>query len=598
MKLKRALCCCIIVLLLFPLICTFRVSASFSMPEVLDGVENLCLSYTFNPTAADYGRQTEAYFLPYVGYCQSNGAYTDSFMDSYLFLPHVTYGPSGGTMYRSETPAIASDWNAYVIDLFKRGYNVDALNSAVETVGDLLGNPELSVSVFFTCLYPKKGQMDFGSLGGTALNFTNLEDRKKAVRWMVDEQLSLFQSGRYSHLQLRGFYWFEEDLLTWDPEEIELVRYFNDYVHSLGYKTIWIPYYCASGWQYWKQYGFDVACMQPNLMWSSEYLPNRVSDCIEKIEAYGMCMEMEMDWNATSWKQGFYFSYLREGIRSGVSEAIKMYYQGGAPGTLYYACYSSEASARAVYDLTYRYAKGLLTEEEVQPVGFSIQLPEEYRMVSVGKPYTATVAYTGDGSLEYQDVDGTELTNGVLVGDILSTEWHGFHVSRQEADGGFSITLDLGKTMHRLAFFGLIFGRDLSCGIDLPRDIYIWVSEDGNSFRQIGTIKDGTCDYGWEQVTLETEGISARYIRATFSKGDVNFVFCSEFLVGQEKYLAGDLDEDGILSAYDAVLMLQYFAGEVTADCALVDINEDGSVGAEDSVFLLQYLAGMDPAYP
>ena len=56
------------------------------------------------------------------------------------------------------------------------------------------------------------------------------------------------------------------------------MEYTKNYVHSLGYKLIWIPYYQAWGYDRWKENGFDVACVQPNYSFAKVANKQRLYD--------------------------------------------------------------------------------------------------------------------------------------------------------------------------------------------------------------------------------------------------------------------------------------------------------------------------------
>ena len=63
-----------------------------------------------------------------------------------------------------------------------------------------------------------------------------------------------------------------------------------------------------------------------------------------------------------------YESYLFYGYKTGYMNALKTYYQGAGPGTLYDFCYADTASEkgkylRSLYDLTYRFIKGNYSNE-------------------------------------------------------------------------------------------------------------------------------------------------------------------------------------------------------------------------------------------
>ena len=57
----------------------------------------------------------------------------------------------------------------------------------------------------------------------------------------------------------------------------------------------------------------------------------------------------------------------------------------------------------------------------------------------------------------------------------------------------------------------------------------------------------------------------------------------------------GDTNGDGEITAADAVLFAQHFAGWATnIDLSSMDLNNDSYVNATDLVLLSQYLAGWD----
>ena len=249
------------------------------------------------------------------------------------------YGPSGARMHlEAGNPTKAIDWTTYVDDTFYNNANVDALESAFGKTKAALGDTKSKAGVFFTLLYPSTEATNFGSLGGRNLNFSKLEDRQYAIKWMIDEQIKRFEQEGYKNLDLVGFYWLEE--FTAASGDDKLLKYASDYLHSKGLKFIWIPWYKANGYEKWQSYGFDVACMQPNLMWLGYHDPKRVEDSVKLSEKYGLCMEMECDGRVyTDEYFGRYLSYLEGGMNSSMMDAVKMYYQDGKTAVYYQACY-------------------------------------------------------------------------------------------------------------------------------------------------------------------------------------------------------------------------------------------------------------------
>lgn len=517
---------------------SFSASADFpNAKEAMNGYENLCLTYTYNPNAANNGRHLPEDLKPYVGYYDQEGNLKDFFFDSYLFLPCVTYGVSGARLhYDTNNPTKAIDWEDYVNDTFYEGTNVDALETAFGEAKQQLGNTDKKAGVVLTVLYPAYGQKDFGSLGGKTLDFSKLDDRKYAIKWMIDEQLKLYNERDYKNLELIGFYWLEEYLVTYGNKEENklLYQYTADYLHSLDLKFVWIPWYQANGYKEWNDLGFDIACMQPNMYWEQIPTPNRVADTVEECKLYGMGTEIEIDARALASAEYYnrYLDYLEGSLQNGAMNTVKMYYQDAKSGIYYRAWSSSEERARSIYDLTYKYARGTLTQEDIDKFRSPVfKLPEGVNWRSKGKKYVASRAYSDGNGAGYQNIDGKELTDGVIGASELDTEWHGFHNTLLDDDGRMSVTVDLGAIYKDLTHFIAHFSHIQNYGIDDPADVRIAVSTDGKAFTEIAAPELQYNDIA-AYVIYHCEPLTAQYVKFSFVNSKANFVFCSEVLAG------------------------------------------------------------------
>ena len=320
-------------------------------PDDFLGVNNMLLSYNHDPASASGGKTTAEEYMPFVGYYDRGGKLADTFFDSFLFLP---YGA-----YVNEENGDFTAWNAYVDNVFAEDANVNALSEAAERVSEGLGR-DVRVRVFFSILYTWPDKTSFGDVDGDGVieDFSKAEDRKKAIKWIIDEQLARFEAGGYDNLDLLGFYWYEEQVTYTDPHELELIRYASDYVHSLGYKLMWIPWYCAPGYTDWKELGFDMACMQPNYAFSGQATVERLYDNAETTRRLGMCVEIEIGQYDAQADILRYKEYLAVGAETGYMDAVKCYYQAGMPGAFYAAWKSADPFVNSVYHDTYLFAKG------------------------------------------------------------------------------------------------------------------------------------------------------------------------------------------------------------------------------------------------
>ncbi len=339
----------------------------YIMPEDFLSVHNVLLSYHCLEEEGQHtedGLITVEEYLPYVGYYNEAGELVDTFFDGYLYLPYTrfNYGDYARTL---------AGWQFYLDDIYMQDRNMSALNQAVGQVSSALSLSDYRCTVFTSILYPWETLSDnktlntFGDIDGDGTNdsFDALENRKKAVRWMMDQEYSRFHGGAYENLVFGGFYWFEESLSVNSSEEKELILFAADYAHSLGVKLFWIPYYCASGYERWEEYGFDLACMQPNYMFTTSGDSSLLQYTAEKTNSLGMCVEIEMNSVSNSQDVSRYMEYLAAGAKYGYMNSVKMYYQNGVPGAFYYAYLSENPYQRAVYDLTYQFAKEIFTAE-------------------------------------------------------------------------------------------------------------------------------------------------------------------------------------------------------------------------------------------
>ena len=337
---------------------------SYLTPAEAYGIDNiLCtpICKLAGDTDKEIGMMTADEFMYYVGYYE-DGVLKDTFFDSFVFSPANEYTTE-------EKQRTFEGWKEYITCQFTKERNLDALNTAAGIVGDELGIDNYKVNVFLPILrtWPtdKAGNTNvFGDIDGDGVNedFSDIKDRKKCIRWMIDTQLNLYSQANTEHLDLKGFYWHEEVIfmLTDDMDE-ELIKYAADYVHSLGYILLWIPYYDAEGYNHWREYGVDIACLQPNYSFMSAYDEARIYSAATKARLYGMSVEIEL----SSWKYTenivHYKQYLEMGVKYGYMDAVKVYYLGMIPTDLTQALQGNEYTA-SIYRDTYLFSNGMLDD--------------------------------------------------------------------------------------------------------------------------------------------------------------------------------------------------------------------------------------------
>lgn len=334
--------------------------------EQFDGVSTVMLSYHAQLTESfghdEAGLITAEEYLPYVAYLDKDGNIKDTFFDGFIFLPYGVFNRDGFVY-------TARGWQHFVDDMFYPDRNMNALDECVGTVGNALSKSDYKVSVYTAVLRPWSDK-EFGDIDGDGKNedFSKLEDRKKAVKWIMDAEYSRFNEGNYSHLTFRGFYWFEEEIYYDDPLELETVRYAIDYAHSLGVKMIWIPYNGENGYYDWELLGFDLASFQPNYMFGRTFGSGFVYDVAQKAQNYNACVELEMSVSDSYNNLCRFYEYLRAGVETGYMNSVQIYYQDGVPGVVSDAYNSGNQTLRKLYDDVYLFSKGEyrpVSEEEI-----------------------------------------------------------------------------------------------------------------------------------------------------------------------------------------------------------------------------------------
>ncbi|MBQ9847993.1 MAG: DUF4855 domain-containing protein [Clostridia bacterium] len=319
--------------------------------SVLGGAKDITLVYH------NSGTINENYFLPYVAYLDENGDIKDTMFDGYLFLPSTGELPSGGRPYGTN---IASDWEYLFDDIFASDRGFAALDRTAETVKKALGLSELKLKVFATIPHMDDTLSEFGDINGDFVNedLTSLETRVFVARYYAERIVNEFEKNRYSNLELCGFYWFHEAIEGGDAETSKAV---NAELDKIGYPMFWIPYYQASGFSNWQEFGFDVGCLQPNYAFSLSVDKSRLYNASKLAKRYGMCIEIEIDNSSFGDIRYFkkYMDYLSVGAELGYMDgALHMYYQGYNDFAV--ACRSKDDRLRLIYEYTYQFIKGTL----------------------------------------------------------------------------------------------------------------------------------------------------------------------------------------------------------------------------------------------
>lgn len=350
----------------------------------IDGIKSVCLMYS---VSTDY---TPELLKPYVAYVDATGKVQDTMFDSLLFLG--TPAPTG-----NNGTTVQADVVGFVTRTFAEGKNVDALNDVIgELKNELDLGDDYKYPIFISVPYIEVYNGAFGEIDGKTVGANDLASRSAIVKWYIDYVEQVYSAGGYDNLELKGFYWMTEAInYHLSTHESELAKYFNDYSHEKGYKTMWIPYYSSAGIDEAMDLGFDSVTMQSGYAFDGgEEVGQAKAEVCDDAAAVAKKLgfngiEFEIDVFKTNFAKRF-AKYVSAAYHAGVMEngMITMYQVGD---NLYKSAVNTQGVGREVYDLTYEYISGKYFE--AVPV------------IKEGASVTLAVESFANGRLEVTDDD-------------------------------------------------------------------------------------------------------------------------------------------------------------------------------------------------
>lgn len=258
----------------------------------------------------------------------SHALYTDKngqmqyLFDAFLALEFsmkgytLNYDDSGNKSARKE------EWTSLMNYWFDDTYGFKALDDCLADAAKVIGPPPTKRYVIFVLpdpvyceTYTNKSSSTtyWGTYeDGSQANFSTVEGRVKAYKWMIDQVRAKFAAKNYEYIELGGFYILQETLSdSWNNQYkkwSEMLPKVADYCHRYKEGFYWIPYGYSvnkSGYTYdkghndaiegWKSFGFDLAVLQPNMYWDYNGGRSWSTTCETYINGYDMGMEIEFE---------------------------------------------------------------------------------------------------------------------------------------------------------------------------------------------------------------------------------------------------------------------------------------------------------------
>lgn len=288
-------------------------------------IRDLALIYQGGAQRIDW---TQSQFVPYVTHRFADG-HKDWLFDGFLFL-EFSNGMGRNYAYGyDKLAARKAEWLWLLDRLFERNKSLDALDKCIEAEKDSIGKPKFKHQIVLGLAVPIPKQTDWGVLNGDSLDFNKVSDQVKAVQWYVDELMTRFSNAHYKNLELSGFYWVDEDVVSCKNLPMDVSRY----VHAKKKQFVWIPYWKAPGHDNWKKLGFDIAYQQPNHFFEDSIPDSRLDEACKVAKANGMGMEFECDSRALfNSENSFYnrmMAYINHFKKNGVyDQSAIAYYLG------------------------------------------------------------------------------------------------------------------------------------------------------------------------------------------------------------------------------------------------------------------------------
>lgn len=385
--------------------------------EATAGIRNLNLLYNgqYDGGLGDWNKER---IIPNISYVNTDGEPVDWLFDGVLYLGLAS--PAGRDFGLGQT--ILEDWKWYLDKTFASAGDMQQLNEATKEVGGKLNQPDRKMKVVLMIPNPGEYLSHFGDIDGDGVpesfNASDVgeakafENREKAVQWWLDQVRQRWQAANYSHLELVGMYWLEEQIST-SATGPELVKSVSGKVHGMNLKFFWIPHSLAYKSFMWKDVGFDAAALQPNYFFGGMDI-DRLEDAANMAKQYGMSNEVEFDDRMLTdgvFRERF-IDYLNSGAETGLMQnGFRAYYQGN--NAVYNLAVSKDSSLRLMYDWLYQYVNGTYVINNSPPPEANVFVNGQTLNGETVVPDTETIQLTW----EVKDDDGSGLTKVTALFD-------------------------------------------------------------------------------------------------------------------------------------------------------------------------------------
>lgn len=384
----------------------------YATPEQSGGVKNEFMAYSGWYINSDGNEVYNTYktvdeYMCAISYVDQNGTPQDWLFDDVTVMGHYYTARGTFNSYKAgytsgQYYANKSDWYQWLCYAFGKDtsgnplsydgntvINLNALEAAAKTAKETLNDPNYKVGVKLVIYPAVEYQENWGTLDGKKIDFTisgagskeaAIQNRLAAYQWYMDTAVQLWEEADFEHLELTGFYYYEETIHeSTDRAALETAQQLTDMVRahetpSTNTKASFdkrqggrlyiyqLPYYQSEGYWNWAEYGFDYALMQPNYSFYDMYTITQLEECGQLCSYYGLGMQMEFGGTANANYISKFEDYLNYGDTFGYKDSILSWYMST------WGCYEmsqGKNGTRYLYDAVYEFVADARPEPQV-----------------------------------------------------------------------------------------------------------------------------------------------------------------------------------------------------------------------------------------
>ena len=287
---------------------------TYESGRAIPSLSDMTLCYGGDPDRVPY-LWTKERWKKHAVYTDKNGK-DHWFFDAFLALEFKTR--HNGTEYvydlanTSTYSAGKEQWIQQLDYWFDGTYGFQALDDcigeAVATAGPYPHKRYVVFSlpdpVYFKQFADKSSSTKYwGTIDGETMDFSKVEHRQKAYKWMINQVRARFAAMNYEHIELAGFYIVQECLSeSYNSQYKKFKTVISDaaaYCKTVNEGMYWVPYgYSTSeaghntAIKNWKDYGFTATTLQPNKYFDSWRSWDTIKSYVQEND---LCMELEFE---------------------------------------------------------------------------------------------------------------------------------------------------------------------------------------------------------------------------------------------------------------------------------------------------------------